>query len=63
MWGGEVNDRRIVSALRLNAVAALNPSVFGQAGCPPQSQGLSLLLTVGFYSFCYLLALGLAALP
>lgn len=32
-------------------------------GWAPTSEPLSLLLTVGFYSFCYLLALGLAALP
>lgn len=50
-WGGEVNNREIVLAM-----AAPNPSV-------RSTRARRSFFTVGFYSFCYLPALGFAVLP
>lgn len=61
-WGGKQQTNSFSFAVERDGCSeALH--VFSQAGRPRESQGLSLLFTIGFYSFCYLLALGFAALP
>lgn len=61
-WGGKQQTNSLSFVVEHDGCSELFRA-FSWAGCPRESQDLSLLFTVGCYSFFYLLALGFAALP